>query len=378
MKAAVFGVAAASLAAAGAQAADLAPETIGQATIPPAMQRVYVADPALPHMPDGRIYVLDAADMSLKGMMEAGFAGMMAAAPDKHRVYVATSFYERLSRGKRTDVVQVFDNSTMKVVDEISLPTTRAQALPYRNLFQLSADGSMLFVQNATPATSVTIVDIAGKRTFEAPGPGCYGLYPALKNPMRFATLCGDGTAATYTIAQDRASAALKSSAQFFDPQKDALYTHAERDRDGYVFLSYSGRFTRLAVDGETARALGSADATAGQAGWAPGGYQPFAFDPASGVAYMLMHDKAAEGSHKNPSVEIWAYDLRNARLLARSPAAGLIAITLRASDPQALFAIDGVAGKVVRFNVDPRTHKVAPVAEIKIGDTAALVEAPQ
>ncbi|WP_376738661.1 amine dehydrogenase large subunit [Rhodopseudomonas sp. B29] len=70
------------------------------------MQRVYVADPALPHMVDGRVYVLDAADMSLKGMMESGFAGMLLAAHEKHLVYIATTFYERLTRGKRTDVIQ--------------------------------------------------------------------------------------------------------------------------------------------------------------------------------------------------------------------------------------------------------------------------------
>lgn len=378
MRAFTLGLAATAACAVFAHAADLAPETVGVATIPPAMHRVYVADPALPHMPDGRIYVLDAKDMKLKGMMEAGFAGMMVAAPAKHKVYVATSFYSRLSRGTRTDVIQVYDESTLSVVDEIPLPTTRAQALPYRNLFQPSSDGSLLFIQNATPATSVTIVDIAAKRAFEAPGPGCYGLYPALKNPLRFATLCGDGTAVTYTIGADRASTKLKSSAKFFDPQGDALYSTAEKDTDGYVFLSYSGKFTRVSVDGDVVQPLGTVDATAGVSGWAPGGYQPFAYDPQSGVAYMLMHDKATEGSHKNPSVEIWSYDLKSKKLLARSPAPGLISITIGASDPDALFAIDGVTAKVVRFDVDPQTRKVARGAEIKIGDTAALIEAPQ
>ena len=53
--------------------------------------------------------MLDGADLALKGIMEAGFAGMMLAVPDKHRFYVATTFYERLTRGKRTDVIQVFE-----------------------------------------------------------------------------------------------------------------------------------------------------------------------------------------------------------------------------------------------------------------------------
>ena len=139
--------------------------------------------------------------------------------------------------------------------------------------------------------------------------PGCYGIYPAIANPLRFATLCGDGTASTYTISADRRSATPKSGTKFFEPEKDALYTHAERDRDAYVFLSYGGKLVRVAVDGETVQPLDSAQIATGEPGWAPGGLQPFAFDASRGVAYVLMHPNAVEGSHKNPSAEIWAYD---------------------------------------------------------------------
>ena len=361
-----------------ARAEDLKPEQITVARVPADMPRLYVMDPALPHMVDGRVYTLDARNLSLKGMMESGFAGMMAAAPDKKRVYVAASFYERLTRGARTDVIQVYDDETLKVVDEIPVPTLRAQALPYRNLFRLNSDGSMIFMQNATPATSVTVVDIASKKNFEAQGPGCYGIYPALANPLRFATLCGDGTATTYTISVDRAAARLKSSEKFFDPQNDPLYTHAEAMRDGYVFLTYSGKFMRVAVDGDTTSAQASGDATEGQQGWAPGGYQPFTVDAQSGVAYLLMHDKAQEGSHKAPSVEIWAYDLGAKKLIARSPATGLIGVTLAPSNPNVLFGIDGVANKIVRLAVDPQSRSITPAGEIKLGETAALIEAPR
>ena len=360
------------------RAEDLKPEQITVARVPAGMKRVYVMDPVLPHMVDGRVYVLDAKDLTLKGMMESGFAGMMAAAPDKRRVYVAASFYARLTRGARTDVIQVYDDETLKVIDEIPVPTLRAQALPYRNLFRLNSDGSMIFAQNATPATSVTVVDVASKKNFEAQGPGCYGIYPALANPLRFATLCGDGTATTYTISSDHASAQLKSSAKFFDPQSDPLYTHAEPTRDGYVFLTYSGKLMRLAVDGDTVSAQPAGDATEGQQGWAPGGYQPFTVDAQSGVAYLLMHDKAVEGSHKAPSVEIWAYDLTAKKLLARSPVAGLIGVTLSASEPNTLFGIDGVANKIVRLAVDPQSRNITPAGEIKLGETAALIEAPR
>ncbi len=90
------------------------------------------------------------------------------------------------------------------------------------------------------------------------------------------------------------------------------------------------------------------------------------------------MHDKAAEGSHKAPSVEIWVYDLNAKKIVARSPVAGLIGITLAASDPGVLFGIDGVANRIVRLAVDAQSRNVMPAGEIKLGETAALIEAPQ
>jgi methylamine dehydrogenase heavy chain len=109
------------LGATPAMAAEFKPEVVATTMLPPALHRVYRTDVAFPHMADGRISVLDGTDLALKGMMEAGFAGVMVAAPDKHRFYVATTFYERLTRGKRTDVIQVFDDQSLKVIEEIPI-----------------------------------------------------------------------------------------------------------------------------------------------------------------------------------------------------------------------------------------------------------------
>jgi methylamine dehydrogenase heavy chain len=351
----------------------------GTTTVPAGMHRVYVLDAALPHMVDGRIYVLDAADLSLKGMLEAGFAGMMLAAPDKRRIYIATTFYERLTRGKRSDVIQVFDDQTLKVVDEIPIPTDRAQALSYRSLFQRSSDGNLLFIQNATPATSVDVVDTASKRQLEAPTPGCYGIYPAPTKPLRFSTLCGNGTVGTYTISSNMQSFDRKTSAKLFDASADPLFIHAERDQDGYVFLSFKGKLLHAALDGETATITETLDIMpADAADWAPGGYQPFAVDPKSGMAYILMHPGNKDGAHKNPSAEIWTYDIRGKRLVARSPAANLTSLTLSAVDPALLFAVNPVDLKIERFTIDAGSRQVSRAGEIKLGETIGLVEAPR
>lgn len=361
-----------------AAAEDLKIETPHVATLAPNLQRVYVADAVLPHMVDGRIYLLDGTDLSLKGMLESGFAGLMLAAPDKHKVYVATTFFERLTRGKRTDVIQVFDDQSLKVVDEIVIPSRRAQALTYRSLMQRSSDGNVLYVQNATPATSVMAVDLANKHQLEIPTPGCYGIYPAIKNPRRFTTLCGDGTLGTYTITSNLKSSERKTGGKLFDPEGDPLFVHAERDGDGYVFVSFKGKLVRATFEGETAAITDTLDLVAGTTDWAPGGYQPFAVDAKSGIAYVLMHSGAGDGSHKNPSNEIWAYDLRNKKLASRSPIAGLTSLTVSAVDPSVLYGINVPDGKVVRLTVDAATRNIKPAGETRIGETAALIEAPQ
>jgi methylamine dehydrogenase heavy chain len=361
-----------------AMAAEFKPETPGTTTLPPTMHRVYLADAVLPHMADGRVYVLDRTDLALKGMMEAGFAGMMLAVPDKRRVYVATTFYERLTRGKRTDVIQVFDDQSLKVVEEIPVSTHRAQALSYRSLFQRSSDGNLLLLQNATPATSVTVVDPTIRKQLEVPTPGCYGIYPALTQPKRFTTLCGDGTMGTYTINAKLSSAERKTGAKLFDADADPLFIHAERDADAYIFLSFKGKLLRASLEGETANIVETLDMTgADTRDWAPGGYQPMTVDAKAGIVYVLMHQGTSDGAHKNPSSEIWAYDLRGKKLVARSSAMNLISITLSPSDPTVLFAIDPLDGKVERFTVDAQTRKVSAAGEIKLGETAALIEAP-
>jgi methylamine dehydrogenase heavy chain len=182
----------------------------------------------------------------------------------------------------------------------------------------------------------------------------------------------------TYTIAANLRSSERKASAKLFDADADPLFIHAERDGDGYIFLSFKGKLMRAGLEGATAAIAETLDIIPADAtDWAPGGYQPFTVDPRSGMAYILMHQGLSDGGHKNPSSEIWAYDTRAKRLVARSPAVNLVSITLSATDPTLLFGIDPVDSKVERFSIDPQSRKIAPAGEIRLGETAALVEAP-
>lgn len=76
-----------------------------------------------------------------------------------------------------------------------------AQTLNYRGMVQPTANGRFVLVQNATPATSITVVDLSERKVAgQIATPGCWGTLPAASHPARLAMLCGDGKIATVTL----------------------------------------------------------------------------------------------------------------------------------------------------------------------------------
>ena len=72
---------------------------------------------------------------------------------------------------------------------EISVPNKHAQSMPYRGSVRTSADGRFVYLQNATPAQSVS---------------------------NRFSTLCGDGTMLTVTLDDNGQPVDRQKSDKFF------------------------------------------------------------------------------------------------------------------------------------------------------------------
>ncbi len=233
-------------------------------------------------------------------------------------------------------------------------------------------------MQNATPATSVTVVDLAAKKQIgDIPNPGCYGIFPAAKTATRFATLCGDGTVGTIDVKPD-GTGEMKPSETIFDPDKDAIFTSAYRWGDYWVFPSYGGNIYVIDVEGDTAKLVDKIEAAKGVEGnWRPGGYQPLTVHDKNGIAYMLMHSNGTEGSHKNPAEEIWAIDLKAKKVIGRSKSVPAIGLTVNQGDKPALFAIDGLKAEIVRYDL-PEAGKdfaLTPSATASGGDLPDQVE---
>jgi len=316
--------------------------------------RVYIPDMAFSHWVDGRVHVLDRQNLRYLGVIPAAYLPQFVVAPDRKHLYVATTYYSRLNRGTRTDTIDVWDAETLAVVKEIEVPPKHALAIPYSSYLALSEDGGTLYSQNATPASSVAIVDTAeGKFLSEIETAGCWGLYPAPGKVRRFSSLCGDGTVLTIDVDAKGKEIARKRSKRLFDPKDDALFTVAANTGAGkYLFMSFHGNVHLIDVSGSVAvqdepwSIIPEKDSE----GWRPGGYQPLTYNRELGRLYVGMHPKGGEGTHKAPAKEVWQFDVAKHSLVDRSPVEDATAISITNDKSPSLFALSA-NGTMSRFD---------------------------
>lgn len=366
---------------AASAAAELPVDRITVRNLPVATPyRLYLNDAAFPHIIDGKLLVIDGASLKLEGMVGTAYVAHTALSPDRSEIYVATTYYARLNRGERTDQIDVYDALTLKLKTEIAVPSKRALALAYKGLIRTSANGRFIFVQNATPASSVSIVDrSAGKFVTEVATPGCWAIYTPASVSDRFSSLCGDGTMLTVVLDDKGNVAGRKKSAAFFDPDDDALFVSGEKIGDRYYFASFKGHLQPVDIGGDVALAaprwslVPAADA---KGRWRPGGYQLMAVHEQSGTLYVGMHRKGAEGSHKNPADEIWAYDLASGKRIARSPAAGTTTLAVTQGAAPRLLAFDGTKAMLNAFSATPHQGRMKFLASGgPFGETPTLMD---
>ena len=364
----------AAIASAGAAFGQLPNEEVTTISAITAKNRIYVLDIAINHIADGKLHVVDADKLTYLGVLGTGFTGQTIQSADGKELIVVTGYLSRGQRGERAEIVEVWDADTLTFKYEIPIPDKRAMALNYEGLVRLSADGRWLFVQNATPATSVTVVDMRARRSVgEVAMPGCWAIYPAASNPNRFSSLCGDGTIATVTLDGSGNVASRNTTQKVFDPDADAWFMSGEQEGDRYHFVSFKGNLVTVDVSAETAAAEAPwslVPAADRKKNWRPGGYQPIAVH--DGRLYVAMHPDGAEGSHKNPAAEVWAFDLAKKRRVARMPGRNAIALET-SSDGSKLYALDALKAEVVVYDkLGPKPR----IRSLQVGETSVQLVA--
>lgn len=329
---------------------ELPAETLVNGGSLSAPERVYVADVLISNIADGRLRVFDARAGKLLGMINTGFAGNFALSAKSDEIYVATTYLSRGGRGDRVDILEVWDANSLAFKYEVLLPPKRAQTLNYRGLVAPSGNGRFVMVQNATPATSITVVDLAEKKVAtEIQTPGCWGAMPSSTHPTRFSMLCGDGKVATVTLDDKGQVADRQLSDKLFDADQDAWFHTAERIGDRWFFISFKGVLTELDLSGAVARQVSAKNivsALDAKKNWRPGGYQAFAVHPGGQYAVVAMHDGGREGSHKLPAKQLWTVALDSGKKVATAPGQGTASLTFSKSGNR-LQALDGVTGSL-------------------------------
>lgn len=360
---------------AAAQEEAIAPEELTvEERIPPG-PNVFVMDQSWSG--PSRINVLSADDLSVKGNLDLGTTGQMVLGPNGRTLYGASVYMERFTYGPMDAVVHEFDVDTLSRRREIPISEKMAMVETQPGLMALTADGAYLLVQNATPATSVSVIDLAaGAQIAEIPTPGCWTVEPA-REGRRFTTVCGDGTLETHAFEPDGTFSDPVASEPIFDPEADALFTNPARAGDDLIFASFKGNLLRVSDDGEAPALVDTMAMTEGvEGGWAPGGSEVVAHNAAHDVAFVLMHSEASEGSHKDHGEEIWAVDMASGAVLYRSSATDENSITVTQGEAPVIYATDDHASALHRYEVDPEAKfaaKRTATAE-GLGDFVTLV----
>ncbi len=172
-----------------------------------------------------------------------------------------------------------------------------------------------------------------------------------------------------------RNEASRATTAKVFDPDGDAWFMQGEQDGDLYYFVSFTGNAAAVNVAGDTATVEGSwslVSAAERKKGWRPGGYQPLAVHGASGRMYVAMHDGGVEGTHKNPAKQIWVFDTKSRKRVARMP--GNNAVALEPSvDGKRLYAIDPLKASVAVYD---RIGPKPKVTLTQVGEFPGQLEA--
>jgi methylamine dehydrogenase heavy chain len=303
---------------------QIQPEPTGRiATLPESYPAhwVLLQDGAFFHMSNGKMIVVDADSDDpagrIKGMFNASFIAQFYQARSRPEMYLAESFFERGTRGKRTDVISIYDKQTLAPSGEVVIPAKRISGMPTNYHLQAVDDERLLLVYNFTPATSVSVVDIVNREFLgEIPIPGCSLVYPMAGRA--FASLCTDGTMMSVQLDEDGNQASVSRTDVFFDANNDPLMEKAAMIAGVAYFPTFLGRIVPVDLTGEQP-VVGAAWSLVGDeaGGWRPGGIQVTGVD-AAGRLYVLMHPDGYEGSHKDPGTEVWVFDVESRRRVDR------------------------------------------------------------
>ena len=283
-------------------------------------RRLFVLDTVFPAAQAAKTWVLDGSTGAVEGMFNQAYWPNFAIAPDGHELYAVDSYWEKHTRGKRSDYIVVRDAQTLEVQEDIAIPADRLLVVSKKHDFDVTPDGRYGLTYNLSPTTSVNVTDLKARKFVGTIDVAGCGLVFA-QAPNRFSSLCADGAILTVTF-DEAATATLKRAESVFDAKDDPAFEHSAWDRNGQMLylVTYHGDVIPVNLSGEQAEPVGKWSLTtpAERAqGWLPGGWQLTAFHAPQHRLFVLMH-QGRYWTHKKSGREVWVFDAASHKRLSR------------------------------------------------------------
>lgn len=275
-----------------------------------------VHDPNYSSMFGGKVIVLDVLAKEkgeqIKGMIDNSLFGSFAVASKRSELYVLETFHERGSRGKRTDVLTIYDKSTLSPMKEITWPKVRLQALPRRHAAALTPDEHFLMGANFSPAGSITVIDLEKKEVVESfDTPGCVLTFATGERSV--SSLCSNGGMMTTVLDDEGKKINQSLMPSFFNTDTSPIFERPTIINQIAYFPSFHGEMHEIDLSGEVAKykekwsLLTPEEETAG---WRPGGLSLIDNDDQD-LAYIIMNPNGAEGTQTQGGPQVWVFDLQ-------------------------------------------------------------------
>ncbi len=294
--------------------AEIAPETVVTATMAePQPSWFMVFNSSSP------AYIFDADDGQMQGLIALSqYTPAVQPNVSRGEFYAAESYYSRGVRGERTDILAIYDMSTLMPKAEVDIPNKFEPSF-YRNHIGLLGNNRHVIVFNMTPAQSVSVVDIE-KQMFvgEISTPGCSTIMPV--DADGFLMICGDGTLQLIRVDESGEEAERVRSREFFSVADDPIGDNPVASSAGWLFQSFNGMIYEASVDGDRVR-IGKPwsllDDIDSEEGWRIGSSQPMAYNAAHDLLFTLMHVGDID-ARDDPATEVWVFKRQQQRRLFR------------------------------------------------------------
>ena len=329
--------------------------------VPASKHWVWVNDFVFPHMADGMAYLVDGDSGRYLGTLSTGYGfTRVVLSRDGKIIYSPETYFSRGTRGKRTDVVTLYDPATLSPIGEIPTPPKRSSNLPMMANQVLTDDDRFLLIYDFNPTQSIGVIDTKTRKFLhEVESPGCALIYPT--GARSFFSVCGDGSLLLVELDED-GTAHQKRTEPLLNMSTDPVTEKAVRIGQTWYFVSFDGVIQPLeagphgVVAGASWRLTSEAER---KDGWRPGGVQQLAVNARTSRLYAIMHRGGPE-THKDPGKDVWVYDVstrqRVQQIALKNPATSIqmttdehplfFSISIEGTD---LDIYDGASGKLLR-----------------------------